>query len=125
MSAVLVLSPGPAVPRWLRHALDGVELSNRIRRRGHQAIVVVNDHSAAVTALLRQALQLREPEQPLLVVTAVPPRADGVAALVQGLAPPGAEPALSEAQALAALRLERLPLRARVSAQAVSFEYEA
>lgn len=125
MSAVLVLNPGSSgIPAWLRRALAGVDLSVDVADRNRRAVLVVNDHSARAAVLLRQALELRQAAQPVLVLTPVPAGASGLPALVRAVSLPGSD-TISGEQAIAALRLERSPVRARVSEEAITFAYEA
>lgn len=125
MNAVLVLHSGSGgIPAWLRTALAGVELSEQALAGRRRAILVINDHSARAAALLRKALELRRAEQPVLVLTPVPAAESGLPALVRAVTLPGTD-TISEEQMVAALRLERMPVRARVDEEAITFAYEA
>lgn len=122
------MSPGPAaVPSWLHRVFPDAVSCGDAAAGTCRAVVVINDHSAAVVPLLRRALELRasRPALPVVVLTVIAGNHSGIEALVWGLTGPDRARALSPEQALAAIAAETLPVHVAVHPHAISFEYEA
>lgn len=134
MSRLLVLGNSEQAQRWSR-LLEGRRTSRRksATATGCEALVVVNDHSAAAVHSLRQALQLRR-RQPGLSVAVLnlveqePDAGQGDAqTLARALATEDADgkPQVSTDQAAALMSTSLPKVQVRFSDDVLSFEYGA
>ncbi|HUP92265.1 MAG TPA: hypothetical protein VM074_08460 [Solimonas sp.] len=127
MSAVLVMTPAPgAWPDWFGAALRECALVSEHPGSPCSAVLVVNDYSAEALELLRGALELRATRPSLPVAVLTPLDDDGaLARLVREWKGQPASPWLPTSEAFAAIGAGPLPSRIGISADAVTFEYDA